>query len=193
LFQGDYFQEWLWQEKKKTRTSSPKLSKFQHSCSCFPDICQWLMPKRGGKERKKSFFFFLFFFFLKDDVNISDALAKEEYRWYYLLFVFKDKLNFPIKGWEHPVTNFLRSTYQPNVERSIYNSLSLTALSPIIKYLLYSRFCALAAPNLEFYLLQSHSEVVIIAILWMRKVSQRSSVLCSTLKDNEVISQSSLL
>jgi len=49
--------------------------------------------KRGERKEEK-----FFFFFLKDDVNISDALAKEEYRWYYLLFVFKDKLNFPIKG-----------------------------------------------------------------------------------------------
>lgn len=53
----------------------------------------------------------------------------------YCLFVFKAKLNFPIRWSEYPVTILLLDNYGPEVDEQTYATLTSTAVSPIIKHL----------------------------------------------------------
>lgn len=59
----------------------------------------------------------------------------------YYLVVFKDGLNFLLRG--SPLTNPPLSTSLSKVKKtSTYNTFALLAFSPVIKYLLYSRLCS---------------------------------------------------
>lgn len=148
-------------KNKKTRTSSPKLSKSSHFCRYLSDICQCLMPKR---KKKKSL--------LKDDVNISSTLNKE---WcsdvdgiVYGLFVFnsEDRLNIPIISSEHPDTTFTKYSLTQSWKASVSNnSISPTAFHPITKHLLYTRAMHSSCTNVEFYFSLLPCEVVIFVVI----------------------------